>query len=246
MGIVYREDPNLEFLLYCSNEDLKVLVEFLIKDKNGEIRFTESLTAEARFKSCGGKYQRIWDLIAGELQLFGADSIATALRGGKGVLYKEILEDVCKRLKVNYNPRSAIAKIEQNLLFKIIEDSLENMTDGEKREFAEQMNLNISQLSPAAITGALQIAIQAGGFTAYKLSMIVANSVAKYLTGTGLSLAVNSSLARGISVFAGPIGWVFTGILTLPLITGPAYRVTIPSVIQIAYMRQKYLNRDIL
>ena len=62
---------------------------------------------------------------------------------------------------------------------------------------------------------------------------------AKFLTGRGLTIAANAALTKWLSVFAGPIGWAVTALWTVIDIAGPAYRVTIPAVIQIAYMRQK-------
>lgn len=60
---------------------------------------------------------------------------------------------------------------------------------------------------------------------------MLANAVAQTLLGRGLSLALNAGLAKYISVFAGPIGWLVTVLWTLVDVAGPAYRVTIPSVI---------------
>ena len=39
--MAYRKDEDLEFLAKCSNEDLEPLVEILIKDKDGQTRYTE-------------------------------------------------------------------------------------------------------------------------------------------------------------------------------------------------------------
>jgi len=242
MSITYREDPDLKFLQFCDNDDLEMLFKFLTTDKKKELRVTEELTAEARYEKCNGNYKEIWDLIAGELQLFGADTIASMFRGGKGVLYKEILKDVCDKLKVNYNNKSDVVKIEQNLLLKIVEDSLDKMDDEAKRKFAEQFNLNVPNLSAATIMAALQIALKAGGFKGYMLATVVANALAKSLLGRGLSLSLNAGFIRGLSILAGPIGIALSILLSLPLFTGPAYRVTIPCVIQVAYMRQKHLG----
>ena len=242
MAIKYKKDPDLEFLQLCENEDLKVLVDFLTRGKNKKLRWTERLSVEPRFKECGEDYKKVWDLIAGELQLCGADSIASLVRRGEGVLYRDILIAAAKRLKVNFNPKSSVDKIELNLLMKVVEKSLEKMTDEEKREFAKAMNLKVEQLSAAVIMAALQTAIRVGGFEAYQLALVVANALSRALLGRGLALGVNAGLTRMISIFAGPIGWAITFILTVPLISGPAYRVTVPSVIQIAYMRQKYLK----
>lgn len=246
MGIKYKDDPHLEFLMFCENDDLSILVDFLTKSKIDKLRLTERLTSEKRFKECNEKFSEIWDLIAGELQLFGADSIVSLIRGGKGVLYRKILIDVCKKLKVDINSKSEVGKIETKLLMKIVEDSFEKMNEEEKREFAKNFNINVANLSTVAFMAALQTAIHAGGFATYKLAVIVANAAARNILGRGLSLAGNAVLVRGISILAGPIGWAISVILTLPMITGPAYRVTIPSVIQIAYMRQKYINKEII
>lgn len=86
----------------------------------------------------------------------------------------------------------------------------------------------------------MQLLINVTGFKAYQLSVIVANMVAKAVLGRGLALAGNAALVRGLAIFAGPIGWLITGLLTAPLISGPAYRVTIPCVIHIAMLREKY------
>ena len=94
-------------------------------------------------------------------------------------------------------------------------------------------------LSPSNVAIALQVAIRNSGFVAYQIAVIVANAVAKMLLGRGLALATNAMLTRAVSIFAGPIGWILTGLWTFADLAGPAYRVTIPSVIYVAYMRLK-------
>ena len=243
MGIKYREDGDLEFLKKCDNKDLGILVDFLTKDKDKVLRITEQLTSEERFKKCKKRFSKRWDLIAGELQLFGADTIVSSLRG-TGVLYREILTDVCDKVKVNYNSKSPIEKIENNLLLKIVEDSLEKMSEEEKREFVKGFKLNTVNFSTVAIMAALQTAINLGGFASYQMSVVVANTVARQLIGRGLAITANAGLTKSLAIFAGPIGWVIAGLLALPMISGPAYRVTIPSVIQVAYMRQKMFANE--
>ena len=48
--MAYRYDPDLEFLKNCENEDLRILVDYLTKDKDGEVRWTESLTYSEPYK----------------------------------------------------------------------------------------------------------------------------------------------------------------------------------------------------
>lgn len=74
--------------------------------------------------------------------------------------------------------------------------------------------------------------------------MIIVNAVLKVLIGRGLPLVGNVILVRIANILTGPIGWVITGLWTAIDIAGPAYRVTIPAVIQIAYLRTLSENRD--
>ncbi|HEY5122933.1 MAG TPA: GTPase, partial [Ignavibacteria bacterium] len=100
-----------------------------------------------------------------------------------------------------------------------------------------------AKYSKQAFMSSLQIAIRIGGFKSYQLAMIVANGLVKQIMGRGLALAANAGLARAISVFAGPIGWAISAIWALFDIAGPAYRVIIPAVIYIAYLRLKFKNQ---
>ena len=125
----YREDPNLAFLQHCDDADLDILVTYLTKTKKGRGRLTQTLTEEPRFKEFSPDHAKYWDLIAAELQHFGANSIATLFRGN-GVLYETILIEVCSRLKVNFSKQSSVEVIEANLLMKILVDSLDKMDSG--------------------------------------------------------------------------------------------------------------------
>ena len=59
------------------------------------------------------------------------------------------------------------------------------------------------------------------------------------------AFASGSVLSRSLSVLAGPIGWALTAAWTAYDIAGPAYRVIVPAVIQIAYLRQKSLMLEL-
>jgi uncharacterized protein YaaW (UPF0174 family) len=47
--------------------------------------------------------------------------------------------------------------------------------------------------------------------------------------------------ARAVSALAGPVGLAIGGIWTLASLASPAYRVTVPCVVQLAFMRSNYL-----
>jgi len=243
--MAYRYDPDLEFLKHIKSEDLDDLVNILIYDKDGEKRFTEELSSTYEYKKYHPNHNKYWKNIAEEIQKFGGNTFANIFRGDQGVLYKEILIDVCDKLKVNYNKNSKVERIENNLLMKILEDTLEKMSPEEIKKLAITIGLrNTKDITVQTMIGTFQAIFRMGGFKSYQLTVIIANAVMKALIGRGLSLAANSTLTKTISILTGPIGWVITGLWTAIDIAGPAYRVTIPVVIEIAVLRQKYLYAD--
>jgi uncharacterized protein YaaW (UPF0174 family) len=235
----YREDPDLEFLKNCSAVDLDPLVAILTQTKKRKQRWTQQLTKHPRFQENSPDHTKYWDLIAAELQCFGANTLATVVRRGKGVVYRKVLTKVCNKLKVNYNKESPTPTIEWNLLMKVLVDSFQHTSPQDLRRVLEEMDIPTTHFTAEAIAAAIQAAIRAGKFPAYRIAVIVANAVVKAVIGRGLPVVVNAALTRVMGILAGPIGWVLTGIWTTVDIAGPAYRVTIPAVIYVAYLRLK-------
>lgn len=240
--MAYRYDTDLEFLGKLDSKVLEDLVRCLTHDKDGELRITEELSNSTRYKECHPDHNKYWELIAAEIQCFGANTLVTIFRGGKGVEYKEVLMDVCDKLNVNYNKNSSAEKIEANMLLKILNDALEKMSPEELKKLAESIGVkNLNVITAESLLGIFQAVFRAGGFKSYQLTLIIVNAVLKAMIGRGLSFAGNAALTRTMAIVAGPIGWAITGAWTAVDIASAAYRVTIPAVIQVAVLRQKYL-----
>lgn len=244
--MAYRYDEDLEFLRSMQSADLDTLVEILTgKDKTNA---TENLSQQSGYKRHYPNHIKYVDEIMEELQRFGGNTFVNYLfRFGEGVLYKEILCDVCDNLRVNYNKNSSVERIEGELFAKILEKAIEKMDSKELEQIVKEINknTNISSalgFSKQAALVAMQSAIKAGGFASYQLALIVANAVAKQVIGRGLTFAANVGLTRALSALAGPIGWAITGLWTGVDLAGPAYRITIPAVIEVAYLRLRQSN----
>lgn len=243
--MAYRDDVGLNFLGTLSSEELNDLVRILTHDKDGETRWTESLTQSEKYKQHFPNHIMYWKEIGEEIQLFGGNTIANLFRGFTGVEYKEILCDVCNKLKVNFNKYAPIEMIEDALLQKILYDALNKMSPEQIKELGVELGIdNFTNLSAQALSGVFQAIFQAGGFASYKLTLIIANAIARELTGRGLTFAANHTLTKTMSILTGPIGWTITGIWTAFDLASPAYRVTIPAVIQVAYLRKLSQNRE--
>lgn len=94
--MAYIKDSDLEFLREVPSEELGLLVEILTKDSDGKKRYSESLTGKDLYKKYYPNHHEYVDDIMEELQRFGGHTAMNVLRGG-GVLYKEILCDVCDK-----------------------------------------------------------------------------------------------------------------------------------------------------
>jgi len=238
--MAYRDDKDLEFLKELKSSDLNDLVECLTKDKNGKTLWTEELTSEKLYKLHYPDHAKYWHLIAAEIQCFGANSITTLLRRGKGVNYREILIDVCKKAKIKPEKNDSIVEIENKLLAKILADIVKDMKEPERVKLAQQLGINnFEGITAATVATALQMAFLAGGFKSFQLTWMIANMVSNAMLGRGLAYASKAAWMRGASMFTGPVGWSVTGAWTLIEVAGPAYRVTIPAVIQVALLRKK-------
>lgn len=239
-------DPNLAKVMSSADvDDLTVLIDHITDNGEGRISLSsESCKTLTDAKSAGRIDEATRALIAEELQRFGGNSLFNLMRGGAGVPYREILCNVASHVKARHNPKSDCAQIEIAILEAVLEQSLGKMSEQEKASLFAEFGSTYKPSAGPALMAALQAAITASGFGAYKLAAVVANAVAKAILGRGLAFGATAGLMRGISVFTGPIGWAITAIWTVFDLGSPAYRVTVPCVIQIAYMRQKASYRS--
>ena len=240
-------DSSLHFLRRSSNEDLEPLVKYLTKPI-----ITGGLSTKEKYKRRYPNHREYVDEIAFELMLFGGNTIANLIRG-QGVPYKEIIQDVASKLKVRYTDDDSVEKVELKILSELFRRSFDGMSDVERDEVIKAFEeagtkIDFSDGVPIA-TVIVQIIMKSSRGLAYQIATIVANAMAKNVLGkglklVGLNLAKRAFIGRMIGIFTGPIGWTITAIWTAIDISGPAYRVTIPCVCHIAYLRQKIKNQD--
>ncbi|WP_181229657.1 DUF3944 domain-containing protein [Helicobacter pylori] len=240
--MAYRYDSDLEFLKRLSSSDLKDLFEVLVFGKDGEKRHNEKLTSSIEYKRHGSDYAKYPRRIAEELQCYGGNTFINFFRN-EGVLYKEILHDMCNKLKVNYNKKTETTLIEQNMISKILERSLEEMSKNDLEELLHELGTTIDKMigeNKQVLIASVLTLFQTGGFHSYALAIAFADAMVKKTLGHGLSSVVGKvALKKTLGILAGPIGWVITGALVSVNLAGPAYRVTVPACVLVATLRKK-------
>lgn len=248
----YLEDKDLAFLKNCPNEDLKALADLLVFDKNGEKRWNEKLSGKKVYmENYPGNLKNAVDDIIHELQCYGADTIASAIRElfGKypGVPYREILKDVCDKKNVRYNKEASTERIEFLFIQSIIEETIRKISDDDLLAVAEEIGVTIQgeDNREQVINKILEKSVSPALYG--KMTEIVYSAV---IPGLDLGVAAGAAAAQGALV-AARVGLPRLVGLAIPVInafmmgwlikdlSGPAYRITIPAVIMIINFRQK-------
>lgn len=232
-------DSDLIDVIQSADEsDLAILADFITDNSKGRVSLDSVIRGQLDTFKRNETLKKNSDLLIKEIQEFGGNTIVNFFRG-TGVSYREILDDVACHMKVDVDKSDGAEELELKILLAVAIKSMEKMSPEEMQDFLSKISGGkIVGLGPGAIA-ALQAAILVGGFGSYMLATTVANAVARQLIGRGLAFGAAGGLMQGIAVFAGPIGWAITAIWAAFDLASPAYRVTVPCVIQIAYIRQK-------
>lgn len=223
------QDRDLDFLKHCTNEELDPLVSILLNAS------TNWLEIDENYKFYKPDHTKYVDAIIADYQTFGGNTIANTFRG-YGVPYWEILKDVCGNQDVSVGDEK-YPTMEANLLEKSLKGMLESLDENQRRQIASEIGGSSFSVGGMG-TEAMLAAFRMGGFTSYKLTLMLANGLAKVVLGRGLSFGANMALTRTLSIVTGPIGWTIGGLWTVCDIASPAYRVTVPATIYIAALRK--------
>lgn len=227
-------------------ELVDVIHRTMAASKEDVVPLVKYLGMEESVLNCTkGKSREVAASIANHFRQMGSNDFATFIRG-EGVSYDEVVIDVGKKLGVKaVSDKKSVEENEEAILWKVFEDSLNKMSDEEKRNLFSSMGIKEYDL-PVGSIGAVviqQLMAQYGGFAVYRISLIIANMVSRALLGSGLTLATNAALTRTIGTLLGPIGWIASGVWLAVDLAGPAFRKTVPAVIHIAMLRQMLAKR---
>lgn len=230
MNVTYLNDEDLDFLQHCSEEQLAEFTHLLTHNEKGKTRLSSVLNHSERFKAMEGhpeQHRQNWQLIAGEFQHFGGDSIVNKLRG-HGKRYRTILLDVSGRLSLKADKEMSTFDIEQQLLEHFLRNTWKKMDVEQRQTFLQAVNAKVSELEELLplLLKDHQLAKGVSHLLSGQLTRILRTHAAMSVLGHGL--------LRGAGL-GGPVGAALNGVKA---VSGSAYRVTIPAVLQIACLRR--------
>jgi uncharacterized protein YaaW (UPF0174 family) len=123
---------------------------------------------------------------------------------------------MAKRSGVKARLWDETAAIEERVLLAVLSQSYEGMTEEQRQKLLATLKIQrLPGVGGPDVAGALQA-----------------------------SFAANSGFLKGLALFAGPIGWALDPTWGGLMVAGPAHRVTLPCVVQVALIRQSMVHRQ--
>jgi uncharacterized protein YaaW (UPF0174 family) len=155
------------------------------------------------------------------------------------------LLDVCNKISIPHTGEKPVHAVENIVLDHLLRKSWEKMTSDQRKNLLHQINLDSLLNNPSAleiISGMLFTNL----YISRVIALFVAQIVLEILFASTITIAGGQALLKSIGgvLVTGPVGITISSLLAIPLLTGPAYRITLPAVLQIAYMRRTLSEQD--
>lgn len=221
---IQGDEALIQLLLNADKGDIDLLIDYVTN--TGKFGFSLSDSVKAVLQDA--KRQDIPDeetlrLLVRELQHFGGNTFVNLFRRN-GVSYSEIVDDVASHLKMKVQAAASVEEKEALIIDCIFTSSWKKMSDDERRQILRGMGISASV--------SLDIPV-------WQKAALVANGLAQTTAGKVLPLIAGLGIGRVLGVLTGPVGLAITGLYTAYDISNPAFRVTLPCVVQIAWIRLK-------
>lgn len=218
-----------------TNEELDVIVK-LIVEKGWQ---TESLSKDNDYKKYCPDHKKYVDKIKNELSLMGGDTIANVARFLMGksssISYREMLKDVCKKLKIEYEDSMLDEELERDLLATVLKRAFDKLSDVERNVLLEILGENSNEVT---LNNLFYKIFADDNEKKYILSVLVSNTLAKTICGKDLSLLNDIKTINELKVLTSPLSSILMNVDKTYDITGPAYRITLPAIVYMASMKQ--------
>ncbi|AIU71609.1 hypothetical protein AT03_03815 [Hafnia alvei FB1] len=221
---IQGDEALVQLLLNADKGDIDLLIDYITN--TGKFGFSMSDSVKTVLQDA--KRHDVPDeetlrLLVRELQHFGGNTFVNLFRRN-GVGYNEIVDDVASHLKIKAPTSTTVEEKEALIIDCVFTSSWKKMSDDERRQILRGMGISASV--------SLDIPV-------WQKAALVANGLAQTTAGKVLPLIAGLGIGRVLGVLTGPVGLAITGLYTAYDISNPAFRVTLPCVVQIAWIRLK-------
>ncbi|KJS32335.1 MAG: hypothetical protein VR64_07395 [Desulfatitalea sp. BRH_c12] len=180
-----------------------------------------------------------------EICLDGSNTLASILRGRKGVAYDAVVRDVAQKLEVPCDENESETSLELKILEKLISRFLEKATPKQRADI-EAVLIEGSSVDGKSIGAGAMADGDLIGLVNQLGAKATADMVNKIVTMIITGQAVRQSIKQSLSLAGFAVSLLNTALVgwTLIELAGPAFRKTLPTVVEIARLRLEYGQAD--
>lgn len=215
--VVPRDLPLVDLLSKASSADLNILADLITDNEKGRVALDSKVKITIWNHRAKGSLRSISDVLEAEIRAFGSNSIANMFRSS-GVSYVELATDVAKKLDGKPSASHDIFDVEEIVMRQALSQIKGVKTYSSHAELLNQ----VAQVVKALVSSAGKF----GGIAA-----------------TGGVAAASGAIGGRLLSLIPPLAVVGAGV-TIYQATSPAFRITVPAVLQIARIRRIRYEAD--
>lgn len=246
----YREDNDLEFLKNVEISKLEFLEKILLYDKLGHERLGAAAESFSLLhKKEGKRDEKTWEILASEIQRFGANSVVNVVRGignklsRQGVLYAEIVKDIASGLELeDYINGKDIREQENDIIEKLIEIVNEQIDSDIKikKQNSENPKVKIDDRTSKRLSF-LEDVNYHKVTNKYELAVYVREFLDSKFEVDALFYKYKCKRRKGLNKFIyqlGRVGKRALDVYSYNTLFGPNWSVSVQSIIQLSILRE--------
>ncbi|WP_286866783.1 MULTISPECIES: hypothetical protein [Pantoea] len=218
---IHGDEALVHLLLNADKGDIDLLIDYITN--TGKFGFSMSDNVRAVLIDAK-RYDEIDDetirLLVCELQYFGGNTFVNLFRRN-GVSYSEIVDDIANHLKIKASISAPVEEKEALIIDCVFTLLWQKISDDERGQILRDMGID---------------AVVSMDIPFRQRAALVANSLAQATLGKALPLNAEFGIRHILGVFGGAIGVAINAVYD---ISNPAFRVTLPCMMQIAWIRLK-------
>ncbi|WP_273430566.1 hypothetical protein [Chitinibacter tainanensis] len=246
--LINQNAPLYEVLRNASEEELAKIADLITDSGKGRASLDDKVKNQIYTAQHFKRLAPIVDILEREIRRFGSNSVATFF-GSELISYPEMVVDVAKKIGAKFYKDDCVSKIEFAILELMLGAALKGKTSTEIKEMLRQSGCNVSDEIGKSLSGVTNTKVILDTVVKflgpYQLSRIMAASVTPTVfTASTITATTAFGVVRAPAML-NPIGLALGVVWGAYGLSGPAYRVTIPVVTTVAYIRQTQIKFQI-
>ncbi|MDP5130176.1 MAG: hypothetical protein NWQ54_04800 [Paraglaciecola sp.] len=244
------QDRSLEELLrVASKDELSEIANIITNNGKGRLSLDKGVLKIIEKRKRLNELHLSNDLLANEIRAFGSNTIANSLRRSMPVSYHEVLCNVAKKLGVKkIDKNSPAIDVEIEVLIALLRKAFDKKTVEEIRSLLKQGNCELDPKTRKLIDNATDkealLQMLKTSISTYGLAKLIATALPSSVLAAGKVFALKAMVFRTPGLI-NPLGLALSAAWATYDISGPAYRVTIPAIAHIAFIRQTQIKFEI-